>query len=66
MQENHKVKIAAEALKPGMKVHVHGWNFAAVFKYLKTEDGVHFLETLATHKKYKTTNDLFYVREYVS
>lgn len=56
------VTIPDEKLKPGMKVHVKGWNKGCVFVYQKTEGGRHVLKTPKTQKIYFTTNQLQYIR----
>lgn len=57
------IKIPPDKLKPGMKVHVQGWNKGCVFVYQGSEDGRHTLKTPKTQKTYYTTNTLQYIRK---
>lgn len=44
-------------------VHVEGWGKGCKFRYIKTVNGFHHLETPKTHRKYSTSNRLLYLRQ---
>ena len=57
-------RVPEEDLKKGMLVHVEGWNFACVFRYVDTINGYHQLITPKTRRTYTTTNNLLYTRKH--
>lgn len=57
------LRIQPKDLKPGIRVHVEGWNFACQFVYEFTDPrGFHHIRTPKTNRKFTTANALWFTR----